>query len=76
MVDKKQKKKDSKLSIVAAVMALFTFTIPYIDNILEHILRWDKQTPFALPVVPDVNNKTRNSSWLTFILSKSTQPLL
>lgn len=28
MVDKKQKKKDSKLSIVAAVMALFTFTIP------------------------------------------------
>lgn len=28
MGDKKQKKKDSKLSIVAAVMALFTFTIP------------------------------------------------
>lgn len=28
MGDKKQKKKDSKLSIVAAFMALFTFTIP------------------------------------------------
>ena len=41
---------------------------------LEHIFLCDKQTPFAFPVVPDVNNKIRNSSGSISILSKSVKP--
>ena len=39
-----------------------TLTIPKTDIIFEHIFLWDKQTPLAFPVVPEVNNKKCKSS--------------
>lgn len=53
---------------------LFTFTIPYIDKMFEQIFLYDKHTPLAFPVVPDVNNNIFNSSGFTVILSNSVFP--
>ena len=53
---------------------LFTFTIPYIDKIFEHIFLCDKHTPFAFPVVPDVNSNIFNSSGSIVIFSNLLFP--